>query len=753
MNEMIKIKNKGKTNIQKDTAFTAVDDQVWKAEREHLNNLLDEKIKLSDQNPGWGLAISGGGIRSASFGLGVMQELANNSLLEKMHYLSTVSGGGYLGSALTFALYQGKGTCTSEKSKFPLGKKGVHRDKDRPDADQDTDVDNDLLDYIRLHGSYLTPTAQLDIISFVGVVIRSSIMSLLVYVSFLTVLMTGAIWLIYKLSNHFLKDIFTRFSLFAGLKFETMTRGLMLWIGLAILVFIIIKGLIYSLGTFFGNKKTRIASYLQHVNGQVFIGVGIKISLTCFLFGSLPFIVDLIREAVGYVAGCSTLFGSLVGLWQYSKAHKKETSSGPGSNLLIYAGAFALFYGVLLFAYLCATKFFLNGTDLTMAHPFYLLLLFCLSLLFGWMVNLNRLGPHHVWRNRLMEAFMPDNIAVNENKWQPAKIADNALMEEMCMEKYNCKPYHIINTNIILTRSEKVEYSGRGGDNFIISPLYCGSDATGWRKTRDFQKTNSRGITLATAMATSAAALNPDAGVSGEGVTRNAVISILLSMLNLRLGYWTVNPKSKRSLGPPNFFTPGISSEIFRGGMTEESRNIQLSDGGHYENLALYEMIRRKLDLIIVSDGGADPNFNFDDLANCIEKVRVDFGVKINFPEEYGIHNILPKTAIETEANKNFIEKYAIAERGYAIGDIYYDGDDDSSKKPGTLIYLKLAMINDLPTDLFSYKGLHSDFPHQSTSDQFFDEKQFEAYRELGYRVAKQMLKSDKAKELFKIKN
>ena len=325
-------------------------------------------------------------------------------------------------------------------------------------------------------------------------------------------------------------------------------------------------------------------------------------------------------------------------------------------------------------------------------------------------------------------------------------------MEDMCMEKHNCVPYHLINTNIILTRSDRVEYSGRGGDNFIISPLFCGSDATGWRKTSDFQKKNSRGITLATAMATSAAALNPDAGIDGEGVTRNTVVSVLLSMLNLRLGYWTVNPATKKYLGPPNFFTPGLTSEIFRGGMNEDSTHIQLSDGGHYENLALYELIRRRLDLIVVSDGGADPDYNYEDLANLIEKVRVDFGVKISFRTDYGIHSILPKTAGETAANRYFIDKFGIAERGFAIANIYYDGDDDSSKKPGTLIYLKLSMISELPADVYSYRGIHPDFPHESTSDQFFDEKQFEAYRELGYRVTKQLLRSDIGKEIFDLK-
>ena len=750
-----------KDHPRKPNHLTFKQREVIHAEREHLNKWVEKGELIHDENTGWGIAISGGGIRSASFGLGVLQGLVRDDLLKKFHYLSTVSGGGYLGSALTWALYQGKGMHTTEKDKFPLGKKGMHRVQDVNSKNrQHKGMDNDLLDFIRLHGSYLTPTAKLDIVSFIAVVLRSSFMSLLVYFSFLTVLMTGALWFIYFVYNHFLKDNIPH-SLLPFMGFTSsdgINKGLMLWVGIIILAIIIFKGLVYSLGTFFGNKKVPLSSYADFVNGQISIGLMLKISLTCFLFGSLPYFVDWTQQFIPYIAGSSTLFGTLVGLWQYNKAHKNEKNSGASSDLLIYAGAFALLYGILLFAYLCATQFILNPANgplpYEMAHPRLYFALIVLSLVFGWIVNLNRLGPHHIWRNRLMEAFMPDKKAVDEKKWQRATKADTALMENMCKEEYNYKPYHIINTNIILAKSSKVEYSGRGGDNFIISPLFCGSHATGWKSTKNFQKHNSRGITLATAMATSAAALNPNAGVSGEGVTRNTAISVLLSFLNLRLGYWTINPgagsRAERFLGTPNFFIPGLSSEIFRTGLTETSPNIQLSDGGHYENLGLYELIRRKLSLIVVSDGGADPNFNFDDLSNAIEKVRVDFGVKINFRyPDSNLDAILPGTALKNEINMDYNKKYNIAKNGFAIADIYYEGDDEKEGKNGKLIYLKLAMIEDLPTDVNSYKGVHPDFPHQSTSDQFFDEKQFEAYRELGYRITKQMLSSNIGSDIF----
>ena len=171
-------------------AQTGDSQDVIDVEREHL--------KLNEQQTVSGLAISGGGIRSASFGLGVMQSLVANNQLSKMDYMSTVSGGGYLGSALTWALKQGGKDAGTKPENFPLGKRVKHKVKDSVLKDNTEDEsDNKLLDFIRQHASYLAPTSSLDMVSFVGVVVRSMIMSLFVYVSFITLALTGSIWLLY----------------------------------------------------------------------------------------------------------------------------------------------------------------------------------------------------------------------------------------------------------------------------------------------------------------------------------------------------------------------------------------------------------------------------------------------------------------------------------------------------------------------------------------------------------------------------
>lgn len=753
-----------KQALEKDSSYETTQDKIIADEKEFLG--------IDALEPTRGLAVSGGGIRSASFGLGVMQALVGNNQLEKIHYLSTVSGGGYLGSALTWALHQYKDADTT-KAKFPLGKLAADGCKEigpaivnnKPDDFDNFELEgNELLDFIRLHGSYLTPIDKLDIVSFSAVVLRSMIMSLFVYISFFTIAITASLFVVYKVVHVIQDKIPTGISnFFSG--FED--KGALLLAGIFIITGMVVMGFFFSVRTFFSKFEWN-NWYQSFITGQQRLGWFLKLSLSCFVLGSLPFVAELLEKVFSNVlatASASTIFGAAVGIWQYIKASKKEKNTGGSSDLLIYAGAFALIYGVLLFAYVLATDVFLykpehndvrNSLHLAydFKHPGIFLALVGTTLFFGFFVNLNALGPHLVWRSRLMEAFMPDKIAVHTNKWWPAKKADVALMKDMCWKNDSesgpdiagkCKwPYHIVNTNIILPKSTEVKYAGRGGDNFIISPLYCGSDATKWRKTEDFQKTKSstRGITLASAMATSAAALNPNAGVSGEGVTRNAIISILLSMLNLRLGYWTCNPKNNKMIGSPNFFSPGLSSEIFRNGFSENNNNILLSDGGHFENLAIYELIRRKCNLIILADGGEDHKFNFDDLANAIEKARVDFGTKIRFMDEDKVDSILPGSSGEGL----FEKKYEISKRGYAFADIYYSGD---TKPSGKLVYVKLSVIEGLGTDVYSYKGVNPQFPHESTADQFFNEKQFEAYRELGYYVGWQMMLSKQGKKLF----
>lgn len=437
----------------------------------------------------------------------------------------------------------------------------------------------------------------------------------------------------------------------------------------------------------------------------------------------------------------STVFGALLG----AQEGKAQASGGVLARLFSKVRApvavALVVYGLLVGAF--AVAFHLHalchvlwghGTLSALGPAIGVLLL---GLLLGWFTNINYMGVHRMYRDRLMELFTPNHRAIREKRWTLASEADAVGIHQVCGlgAGQPMRPYHLVNTNIVLVDSERSKFRGRGGDSFTLSPLYCGSEATGWKRSdRYMNAENGRGMSIASAMAISGAALNPNTGVGGQGATRSRLVSLILSMLNLRLGYWAPNPRYDRS-AVPNFILPGLSAGLSAGALNEKARIVELTDGGHYENLGVYELLRRRLSLIVVCDAGADPAFDFADLANLVERARADFGAKIYFPEERGLGALVP----QDDGGDGLEKRLCVAPSGFAVGRIRYLGDP-REKPSGRIIVLKTTLIKNLPPDVIGYKLANPSFPDQSTGDQFFNETQFEAYRELGYRIGEQWL-------------
>lgn len=702
--------------------YTRDIETVTQAEESHIRSGRGESGL--DQNEALvGLALSGGGIRSASFCLGILQALVNGGLMKKVDYLSTASGGGYLGSSLTWFLKNklpdGRDAGT-DPDNFPFGKPGYG-------ARNQENNRNSALDYLRQHGQYLTPGKGLDFVAFTAFALRTILVSLLIYFSLLTIVFMGL--------NSF--DILFQPVSIPCIKnaegMKVMLPNLFILAAIILIGFFILISLLYNIATRTPFGGTALRYYIRVYN-QIALGLLLKLAFVAVIIGTLPLVHNLLASVNAHIetAGASTVLGSLMGWFSYYRQQRSTKTEGAKSSINTIIAASLIVYGLLLGAYILAGVLLDGDLKEVILRS---ILLLAVVVIFGWFVNINYASLHRVYRDRLMEAFTPDIENVRENKWGYALNADKALIEDMCQSP-NKRPYHIINTNLVLANSPTTKYRGRGGDSFIMSPLYCGSDATGWRASSDYMKKSSRGMTLPTAMAISGAALNPNAGNNGRGATRNRWVSILYTLLNLRLGYWAINPAAKGSrLLVPNFIIPALTQSILGKGLKEDKIVIELTDGGHFDNLALYEMIRRKLKTIIVCDGGADPNFTFDDLANAIERVRVDFGAKIAFDDlEYGLCWVQPGSA-EKACNA---DQYATAKRGFAVGNIYYA---DGSK--GNLIYIKATITHGLSTDVYSYKSSNPTFPHEPTLDQFFDEVQIEAYRELGYYLGWQMLEAN----------
>ena len=307
------------------------------------------------------------------------------------------------------------------------------------------------------------------------------------------------------------------------------------------------------------------------------------------------------------------------------------------------------------------------------------------------------------------------------------------------IEESNYPPHrllHVVNTTLNLVGGDNLAWQQRKAESFTVSPLHSGCYRLGYRKSKDYGGDD--GISLGTAVAISGAAASSNMGY----YTSSPVLSLVLTLFNVRLGWWLGNPGpagSRSYAGLPTDDRPGSASKkIYRRasptysvepiiyeafGLTDDrNKYVYLSDGGHFENLALYEMVLRRCHLIVVSDGAADANYQFNDLGNAVRKIRIDLGVPIEFPD----------VPIYREAPT----KEGAGGSYWAIGRIRYSEIDrrpnGKKAKDGILLYIKPAIYEDEPEDVVHYKRTHPTFPNETTADQFFDEPQFESYRALG---------------------
>lgn len=660
------------------------------------------------------LALSGGGIRSATFALGVMQRLAKDDYLQLFDYLSTVSGGGYTGCSTTWLTSQTFRTETlrrfgvniqlgvrggaANSDPFPYG----HDDPREPIRHHPPKNEDLFLTYLRSHGEYLIPGGGITLLSGIVVALRGILLNLFVWFPIAVAIMAVA-----KLSwldvDRFGFTIALVLAEFFGLLFAIASIG-------------------YSFYTF-RQRSPQARRYRWRRHFETYARYVLLLAVALTVIGTLPWFAGFLENWIGQTGSVVALVGGIAG--GLRSFFKSRTTDGGGLPLDVLAPISAVLfcYGFLLLAFHTAGILDQWSWDAPLAAAGVMLMF---SFLLGWFTNLNYVTLHRYYRDRLMEAFMPDMDRVRDNQASAALSAEPARLSAMCAESEPRGPYHLINCNLILTGTADKTRKTRGGDSFLLSPLYCGSNATGWLPTKDF---HSDEITLPTAMAISGAAANPNAGSGGTGITRNPIVSIVMSMLNVRLGYWVPNPNPAKASQKirPNHFNPGLT-DLIDYQRNENSKILRLSDGGHFDNLGLYELIRRRVEFIVCCDAGADPDYAFGDLTNAIARAEQDFGAVIKF-EDPELALLMPSGVLDFPRRSPFSRRaHARARITYADGSI------------GTLIYLTTVIIRELRLQLLGYMGANPAFPDETTADQFFDEAQFEAYRELGFAVADRML-------------
>jgi hypothetical protein len=334
-------------------------------------------------------------------------------------------------------------------------------------------------------------------------------------------------------------------------------------------------------------------------------------------------------------------------------------------------------------------------------------------------VNINRFSLHALYRNRLVRGFLGASRKRRPDRFTGLDLHDNPRMHQLWspVEAGNWRPLHVINIALNVVSSERLSWQERKAEAFTVSALHCGSNRVGYRPAKTYGGPD--GITLGTAMAISGAAASPNMGYNSS-----PAITFLMTIFNVRLGWWYGNPgargkKSYRKEGPAFAIVPLVQEAL--GLTTDDKAYVYLSDGGHFENLGLYEMVRRRCRFIVVSDAGCDPDYELEDLANAVRKIAIDLGIEIRF------------RGLEELRSRPEDGDVGAGHPYHAIGEIDYRSADGGGN--GLILYIKAGYHGCEGAGIRGYAKANPDFPHQSTNDQWFTESQFESYRALGFEI------------------
>ena len=373
-------------------------------------------------------------------------------------------------------------------------------------------------------------------------------------------------------------------------------------------------------------------------------------------------------------------------------------------------------------------------------------------------ININRFSIHALYRNRLVRAYLgasrqercPDQFTGFDGKdnlkahqlWPP-KPYEPTGRNTFCL-------FHVVNITLNVVKATRLAWQQRKAESFTVSPLHSGAAFKGYRLSTEYGgDTPPCGISLGTAMAISGAAASPNMGYHSTTST-----AILLALFNVRLGWWLGNPGKEgndtyKEEGPSTAIRPFVE-ETF--GLTTDTKPwVYLSDGGHFENLGIYEMVRRRCRFILAIDAGCDPDFQYEDLGNALRKTYIDLGVRIEFPDLGDLKNRPKAKELQSAIDKCNALHQEVRPRSpipyYAIGTIDYRSADGDDCDNGVILYIKPAYHGTSWVEgagVRSYADANPAFPHEPTADQWFSESQFESYRSLALDIASTFMKGDK---------
>jgi hypothetical protein len=339
--------------------------------------------------------------------------------------------------------------------------------------------------------------------------------------------------------------------------------------------------------------------------------------------------------------------------------------------------------------------------------------------LFSWCFEINIFGLNQFYRNRLVRCYL------GATRWVPGvrrpvpftKFDPHDDLKLSDLGGGFRGPFPIFNCALNLGGSRDLALHTRHSASFSLTPLRCGSSRSrvGYAPTIHGDQAFAGGVTLGQAVAISGAAASPNMGYN-----TSPLVAFLLTMFNVRLGWWFPNPgRAAWDRKGLEFSLYYLFKELF--GSADENRYfVNVSDGGHFENLGVYELIRRRCKVILISDAECDQSLEFKSLGNLVRLCETDFGARID----------IDVSSLRRQASDGRSRAHC------AVGKITY-----SNGSLGYLIYVKASVTGDESIGVVQYQSAHATFPHETTADQFFAEAQFESYRSLGQHVVQNALR------------
>ncbi|MGV1804606.1 hypothetical protein ACQZ6A_22345 [Agrobacterium vitis] len=626
-----------------------------------------------DQSWAAGLALSGGGIRSATFSLGVMSSLAKRDLLRQFDYLSTVSGGGYAGTFLTQLLGSLQNKPNPEPSK-PPERPAVSLGRDERPFVRD-EGESDLLRTIRQNASYLSGSLWerlgIAMTQAYGIFTNLAVVALLAaafaYVDFALRQLTSIIFA------------------------ETLQWTMVLPLALAG-IFLAIPML---------RRIDRLSTsglFWMAVLGVIFLvplfwfALGLAHTLWQPLATASEALYNLLADQIpekGTIPALTAMFVSV--------------SAFAGALVARLIKARPILLTILIFVFFVVLETMAFNIYETLDPAGAALAFISVAAIFGYLwfvLDVNSIALHDYYKEKLSAAFLMDAA---RNPATPIRLS---------AFNPNWAHFPIINCAVNLPGSQSASMRGRLSDVFSFTPVATGSPVLNYESTTQWEKRNPS-LDVATAMALSGAAVSPQ-----MGLRTSRYASFWLTLLNLRLGTWLRRTDDAKKV-------PGIGYLLRELTATADENDpfVNISDGGHIENLGVYELLRRRCRFIVAIDGENDPQMTFHALTNLQRLAYIDYGI-----------------VLDLNLDDLRLNQVGLSRSHFQICRILYPkGAQDAEQEIGYLVYLKLSLTGNEGEFLRRYKLDEPAFPHHSTADQFFSEPQFEAYRALGEHVGEKM--------------